>query len=582
MEDKILKKLIEDAKKGNEKAIESLYNESKNDVYFFCMRILNNHENALDIMQDTFITVFEKLYTLKDYRTFFKWQKVIAINKCKNFLAKNKEVLLSKENEEYDDEYFDMEELDNEFIPHEYIETKEKRDIILSIIDNNLSEVQKMTIMLFYYEEKSIKDISKILECSQGTVKSRLFKARDILKIAIEKYEKKGTKLHSISTISVLSILLRQASRDYTIPNEISNLVLEEIKSKLRINPKDNNEISKEKNSNDKISEKNDTNKTISNSVSKKLVSSCNNVISKVGSIIKGASLPQLIAGGVICTTLVAGGVTTVLGINNNTEKKNNEALTKNIQQIESSTLTSNNKNKIEKETSTITTESITSLALEEDNKDEKKKSNNSEVVESKLNQEGDNPQISNTIECNPEELLKEQIKAQENTKNEIVEEQPKQEIPKQEIPKQETPKPEPAPEPEPTPEPPKQNNPAAGTYNAEMSSWLNQVLINNVIENENVYGMNKFISAIDRGEIPVAGSITIDPIGKRMNGPTAVVGPYYFNTKPEDYQYWGDVFNSTLYHDALYGGRVRVRVFNDGNGGWYVNAYYLVDEDGL
>ena len=146
MEDKILKNLIEKAKKGNEKAIESLYNESKNDVYFFCMKVLNNHENALDIMQDTFITVFEKLYTLKDYRTFFKWQKVIAINKCKNFLAKNKEVLLSKENEEYDDEYFDMEELDNEFIPHEYIETKEKRDIILSIIDNNLSEVQKMTI----------------------------------------------------------------------------------------------------------------------------------------------------------------------------------------------------------------------------------------------------------------------------------------------------------------------------------------------------------------------------------------------------------------------------------------------------
>ena len=361
MEDKILKNLIEKAKKGNEKAIESLYNESKNDVYFFCMKVLNNHENALDIMQDTFITVFEKLYTLKDYGTFFKWQKVIAINKCKNFLAKNKEVLLSKENEEYDDEYFDMEELDNEFIPHEYIETKEKRDIILSIIDNNLSEVQKITIMLFYYEEKSIKDISEILECSQGTVKSRLFKARDILKIAIEKYEKKGTKLHSISTISVLSVLLRQASKDYTIPNEISNLVLEEIKSKLRVASKNNNEISKEKNSNDELSKNNDINKTISKSVSKKMASSCNNVIGKVSSIIKGASIPQLIAGGVVCTTLVAGGVTTVLGINNNTENKNNEALTKNIQQIESSTLTSYNKNKnnIGKETSTITTENI-------------------------------------------------------------------------------------------------------------------------------------------------------------------------------------------------------------------------------
>ena len=571
MEDKILKNLIEKAKKGNEEAIESLYNESKNDVYFFCMRVLNNHENALDIMQDTFITVFEKLYTLKDYRTFFKWQKVIAINKCKNFLAKNKEVLLSKENEEYDDEYFDMEELDNEFIPHEYIETKEKRDIILSIIDNNLSEVQKMTIMLFYYEEKSIKDISEILECSQGTVKSRLFKARDILKIAIEKYEKKGTKLHSISTISVLSVLLRQASKDYTIPNEISNLVLEEIKSKLRVVSKNNNEISREKNSNDKLSKKNDTNKTISKSVSKKMASSCNNVIGKVSSIIKGASIPQLIAGGVVCTTLVAGGVTTVLGINNNTEKKNNEVLTKNIQQIESSTLTSYNKNKnnIGKETSTITTENI--IKENEKKESELNDSQNFDKIvldtpeEKQYNDESSGSQDSNKTESNSEELLEEQIKPQETPKNEIVVEKP-----------QETPKPEPAPAPEPTPEPPKQNNPAAGTYNAEMSSWLNQVLINiNTIYMNNA-GMSEFASAIDRGEIPEAGTINR---GNQMNGPTAVVGPYYFNTKTEDRQYWKDVFHNNLYHVQLSSHSLWVRVFNDGNGGWYVNAYYMTHE---
>lgn len=216
--------------------------------------------------------------------------------------------------------------------------------------------------------------------------------------------------------------------------------------------------------------------------------------------------------------------------------------------------------------------------------------------IEKKVEESGVNPE--NAIEVN--EIINE-VKPQE-TQQEVsqpVQETPKQEeiqpvqetpkvsepeTPKQEQPapapeqpKQETPKPEPAPE----PEPPKQNNPAAGTYNAEMSAWLNQVLIDNAIEYENDYGMNKFISAIDRGEIPAAGTIKISLVDGRMNGPTAVVGPYYFNTKPEDYQYWADVFHTTLYHDALYRHTVRVRVFNDGNGGWYVNAYYLTTPDG-
>lgn len=214
--------------------------------------------------------------------------------------------------------------------------------------------------------------------------------------------------------------------------------------------------------------------------------------------------------------------------------------------------------------------------------------------VEKKVEESGVNPE--NAIEVN--EIINE-VKpqpVQETPKQEETQpvqetpkvsepETPKQEqpapAPEPEQPKQETPKPEPAPAPEPTPEPPKQNNPAAGTYNAEMSSWLNQVLIDNAFEYENVYGMNKFIPAIDRGEIPAAGTITIDPISKRMNGPTAVVGPYYFSTKTEDSQYWEEVFDSTLYHDAIYGHTVRVRVFNDGNGGWYVNAYYLTTPDG-
>lgn len=566
MEEKILKNLIEDAKKGNEKAIESLYNESKNDVYFFCMRVLNNHENALDIMQDTFITVFEKLSTLKDYRTFFKWQKVIAINKCKNFLAKNKEVLLSKENEEYDDEYFDMEELNNEFIPHEYIESKEKREIILNIIDKNLSEVQKMVIMLFYYEEKSIKDISEILECSQGTVKSRLFKSRDILKASIEKYEKKGTKLHSLSGISILSVLLREAAKEYKLPNEASALVLGKIKNELKVK---NQGLEKVNNNNEKTYKKIGEKKELLKANNKNIVSYCKNIVSKISAGIKGATIPQIIAGGVVCTTLVAGGMTTVLGINNNGEKKNNEALAKNTQSVESSTLTSYNKNKknIEKETSTITENIVKeSEKKESDLNQEVNDSQNFDEINLDNSKEKEytkgscGSQDSNKTESNLKEIIEEPMEPQESPKNEIVVEEPQEEAPK----------------PQPEPEKPKPNNPSAGTYNSEMSSWLNQVLCNiNTIYSDDM-GMDEFSSAIDRGEIPAAGTINL---GFQMNSTTEVVGPYYFNTKTEDRQYWKDVFHNNLYSDALSSHDLWVRVFNDGNGGWYVNAYYMTTE---
>lgn len=566
MEEKILKNLIEDAKKGNEKAIESLYNESKNDVYFFCMRVLNNHENALDIMQDTFITVFEKLSTLKDYRTFFKWQKVIAINKCKNFLAKNKEVLLSKENEEYDNEYFHMEELNDEFIPHKYIESKEKREIILNIIDKNLSEVQKMVIMLFYYEEKSIKDISEILECSQGTIKSRLFKSRDILKASIEKYEKKGTKLHSLSGISILSVLLREAAKEYKIPNEASALVLGKIRKELKVKSQG---LEKVNNNNERVCKEIGEKKELFKANNKNIVSYCKNIVSKISAGIKGATIPQIIAGGVVCTTLVAGGMTTVLGINNNGEKKNNEALAKNNQSIESSTLTSYNKNKknIEKETSTITENIVKEGEKKEsDLNQEVNDSQNFDEInldnskEKEYTEGSCGSQDSNKTESNSKENIEEPMEPQESPKNETVVEEPQEEAPK----------------PQPEPEKPKPNNPSAGTYNAEMSSWLNQVLCNINTIYSGAIGMDEFSSAIDRGEIPAAGTINL---GFQMNSTTEVVGPYYFNTKTEDRQYWWNVFDTNLYNDALYSHNLWVRVFNDGNGGWYVNAYYMTTE---
>lgn len=296
---------------------------------------------------------------------------------------------------------------------------------------------------------------------------------------------------------------------------------------------------------------------------------------------IKNSNTKQRIIAGGVALGLVLGIVGISVGVNLHSQKVANGGLTN--KQLKKAVAAE------QKATNSIDTEEYKKLVKEDvESKTASMTEEEKKEVEKKVEENGgnkDNPiDVSNAIaEVKPEETpAKEEEKVIPQPSEPVqVEQQPSQpeQQPNQpsqqpsQKPQEETPKPQPE------PEKPKPNNPSAGTYNAEMSSWLNQVLINNGLEETNTYGMDDFISSVDRGEVPAAGTIKVDPISGEMNGSTAVVGPYYFNTKPEDYQYWADVFHSSLYHDSLYVHAVRVRVFNDGNGGWYVNAYYMTFE---
>lgn len=300
---------------------------------------------------------------------------------------------------------------------------------------------------------------------------------------------------------------------------------------------------------------------------------------------IKNSNTKQRIIAGGVALGLVLGIVGISVGVNLHSQKVANGGLTN--KQLKKAVAAE------QKSTNSIDTEEYTKLVKEDvESKTASMTEEEKKEVEKKVEENGGNKEnpidVSNAIaEVKPEETpAKEEEVPQPSEPTQVEkpsqpEQQPSQpeQQPSQpaqqpsQKPQEETPKPQPE------PEKPKPNNPSAGTYNAEMSSWLNQVLIDNGIETVNLYGLDEFKSIVDRGEIPAAGTIKVDPISGEMNGPTAVVGPYYFNTKTEDSQYWMNVFNSSLTHDSLYIGAVRVRVFNDGNGGWYVNAYYMTFE---
>lgn len=167
-----------------EQELEKLYNDAYKSVYWTAISLLKNKEEAEDVVQDTFITAYNSYDSLKDKAKAIGWVKKIAANKCLNILTRTRTF-------NADDEFFDdTEAVGEDFLPESMVETAEKRKIIMDIINNTLSEETAMTIILFYFDEMSIKEIAEKLNIPQGTVLSRLNYAKKKIKKEVEKYEK--------------------------------------------------------------------------------------------------------------------------------------------------------------------------------------------------------------------------------------------------------------------------------------------------------------------------------------------------------------------------------------------------------
>ena len=211
---KTIKELVSSAKSGNKKSFDKLYELTHNDVWYNCLSLLKDEENAKDIMQETYITAFLKLDTLNDEQKFCGWIISIAVNKCKNKLK-------GKVEYQIDDEVLITEaETDELMLPEEYITKAEKRKVLLQIMEDTLSFNQYQTVLMFYFDEMSISEIAQGLEISEGTVKSRLNSSRAKMKTAIEDYENKsGDKLHGVVVVPFFTTIFKEEAKSLAVPN---------------------------------------------------------------------------------------------------------------------------------------------------------------------------------------------------------------------------------------------------------------------------------------------------------------------------------------------------------------------------
>jgi predicted DNA-binding protein YlxM (UPF0122 family) len=94
-----------------------------------------------------------------------------------------------------------------------------KRKVIMDIIDRELTEDQRRTVVLFYYSQLSVEEIASVMGCPKGTVLSRLHLARGKIREAVLIYENKsGDKLHALIPIPVLTRIFEEEAGELTLP----------------------------------------------------------------------------------------------------------------------------------------------------------------------------------------------------------------------------------------------------------------------------------------------------------------------------------------------------------------------------
>lgn len=214
------KELVERVINGDMHAFETIYQATYRQVYYTCMSFLNNEQNVLDMMQETYITALTHLKQLENPERIAAWLNRIAVNKCRDFLTRKMPALLG------DDGAYDsvLEENDN-FLPESYVMNAEKRKIILSIMQDELTAAQYQTVIMYYFDEMSVAEIANCMECPDGTVKYRLASARGRIKQAVERYEDtSGVKLYSAGGVALLTAILTMESQQLVIPNVLNSV----------------------------------------------------------------------------------------------------------------------------------------------------------------------------------------------------------------------------------------------------------------------------------------------------------------------------------------------------------------------
>ena len=184
MEESLEKKLIEQAKQGSSEAFEKLIIEYEKKIYAICLRILKDEHQAYDAAQEVCVKVWKQLEHFEGSAKLSTWIYRIATNQCLDIIRKNKrqETQSLYHTDKLSGEEWEEEERENKEDPIQtHMEQVELRDI-MAIALEEIKVDYKTILVLRDMKGYSYEEISKALDLSIGTVKSRLSRARGAIK----------------------------------------------------------------------------------------------------------------------------------------------------------------------------------------------------------------------------------------------------------------------------------------------------------------------------------------------------------------------------------------------------------------
>lgn len=168
-------KIVHRLKAGDLQALNELMNQHKGGLYRLAYRILENNEDAEEILQDTFLRAYQKIDSYEGKAKLSTWLYRICVNRCLNRLESRKNRAAKVAG---------MDEIQNLPDVHDTAAEYEAADLQQKVSDAiaQLKPDQQILVTLYYLQGFSCSEIGEILQQPLGTVKTHLFRARNSLK----------------------------------------------------------------------------------------------------------------------------------------------------------------------------------------------------------------------------------------------------------------------------------------------------------------------------------------------------------------------------------------------------------------
>lgn len=215
---------------GDDEVFTQLYNTCYRMVYLQAMKILNHKDDAEDVAQDVFIAVFHSIDKLQEPEALRSWSGGIAVHKALKARQKRNS---SHEFAVEESTVFDyINAQGNEKSPEEITCNREVGATLAKMIDQ-LPDEQRITAMLFWYDHCGIKEIAQIMDCAEGTVKSRINYAKKKLRQqAVQQGMLDSVHLNAINPAMLFTAFLLQ-ERSLNLDPEVVQQGLEHVRSVL-------------------------------------------------------------------------------------------------------------------------------------------------------------------------------------------------------------------------------------------------------------------------------------------------------------------------------------------------------------